>query len=96
MGLSKISKKCRECRYVDTCQNKRMEAFAYIGEESFNTNTLASTSVNAGAIASESAIQSHDYRNIKISTGITVSIDLEKIKKELIESRYPTLFQYGG
>lgn len=96
MGLSRLSKQCRECIYVDTCDHKRMEAYAYVGEESFNTGALASTSTNAGVLASESAMQPHDYRNIKISTGVTASIDLEKIKKELIESMYPTLFQYGG
>lgn len=30
MGLSRLSKRCRECPFVDTCENKRMEALAYI------------------------------------------------------------------
>lgn len=28
MELSRLSKQCRECRYVDTCDHKRMEALA--------------------------------------------------------------------
>ena len=29
-SLSKICATCRKCRFVDTCQNKQMEAYAYI------------------------------------------------------------------
>lgn len=29
-SLSKICSTCRKCRYVNTCQNKQMEAYAYI------------------------------------------------------------------
>lgn len=28
MGLSRLSKQCRECRYAKTCQHKHMEAVA--------------------------------------------------------------------
>lgn len=27
-GLSKLSKRCSECRFVDTCDHKKMEALA--------------------------------------------------------------------
>lgn len=30
MGLSRLSEKCRICPKVDTCQNKRMEAMAFL------------------------------------------------------------------
>lgn len=30
MGLSRLSEKCRVCPKVDTCQNKRMEALAFL------------------------------------------------------------------
>lgn len=30
--LSKICATCRKCRFVDTCQNKQMEAHAYLEE----------------------------------------------------------------
>lgn len=96
MGLSRLSKQCRECRYVDTCEHKRMEAFAYVGEESFNTIALASTSVNAGSLASSSVIQSHDYRDIKINKGMTITIDLKESQKELTKSLYGNLMQFGG
>ena len=35
MGLSRLSKKCRECNKVDRCSNKRMEGLAYIGEKEY-------------------------------------------------------------
>lgn len=30
MGLSRLSEKCQKCNHKDTCDNKRMEACAYI------------------------------------------------------------------
>lgn len=30
MGLSRLSAKCQKCRYKDTCNNKEMEALAYM------------------------------------------------------------------
>lgn len=84
MGLSRLSKRCRECKYVSTCKHKRMEALGYI----------AKTSVNSGALVSESVIQPHDYRDIKISADVTVTIDLEEMKKKITESMYPNFLQY--
>lgn len=86
MGLTRLSKMCKECKYVDTCENKRMEVLAYVAEASMNAGTLASASV----------IQPHDYRDIKISADVTVTIDLEELKKKLEESMYPNFLQYGG
>lgn len=54
-SLSKICATCRKCRFVDTCQNKQMEAYAYIDApvkvcaESVNTaNSLLQTTNNLG------------------------------------------------
>ena len=51
--LSKICATCRKCRFVDTCQNKQMEAYAYIdtpakvGAESVNAaNSLLQSANN--------------------------------------------------
>lgn len=47
MGLSRLSKKCRECNKVDRCSNKRMEAIAYIGErESISNEAPVSVTIN--------------------------------------------------
>jgi hypothetical protein len=33
MGLSRLSEKCQNCKQKDTCNNKRMEACAYIDNQ---------------------------------------------------------------
>lgn len=39
----------------------------------------------------------HDYRNIKVAEGMTITIDLEELKKQLIESRYEKIgLNYGA
>lgn len=68
MGLSRLSEKCRKCKYVDTCNNKRMEALAYLGEE---------TKV-AGIDAAGPIINLHD---IKINTNMTAAIEKKVIEK---------------
>lgn len=38
----------------------------------------------------------HDYRNIKVAEDITITIDLEDLKKQLVESHYPGIgLNYG-
>lgn len=86
MGVSRLSEKCRKCKHVDTCNHKRMEALAYLNE----------ASDDAGANAAAPIMQPHDYREIKISANVTVTIDLEKMKKNLAESMYPNFLKYGG
>lgn len=39
----------------------------------------------------------HDYRNIKVSDGMTITIDIEKLKKQLVESHYEKIgLNYGA
>lgn len=39
----------------------------------------------------------HDYRNIKIAEGMTITIDLEELKKQLVESHYEKIgLNYGA
>lgn len=39
----------------------------------------------------------HDYRNIKVSDGMTITIDLEELKKQLVESHYEKIgLNYGA
>lgn len=37
MGLSRLSKTCQACPYVDTCDHKRMEALGYLSLPEINT-----------------------------------------------------------
>lgn len=39
----------------------------------------------------------HDYRNIKVSDGMTITIDIEELKKQLVESHYQKIvLNYGA
>lgn len=39
----------------------------------------------------------HNYRNIKIAEGMTITIDLEKLKRQLVESHYEKIgLDYGA
>ena len=86
MGLSRLSKKCRECKYVDTCNHKMMEALAYINE----------ASIIAGANTAAAIVQPHNYRNKKIDFNTTITIDLEDIKREVEKSLYRNLYNLEG
>lgn len=48
MGLSVLAEKCRTCPKVDTCNNKRMEALAYMAgpcERELATGTASAEAV---------------------------------------------------
>lgn len=36
MGLSRLSKKCQACPYVETCDHKRMETLGYLPTPNLN------------------------------------------------------------
>lgn len=39
----------------------------------------------------------HDYRNIKVSEGMTITIDIEELKKQLVERHYQKIgLNYGA
>lgn len=39
----------------------------------------------------------HDYRNIKVAEGVTITIDIEELKKDLVESHYQKIgLNYGA
>ena len=86
MGLSVLSEKCRTCPKVDTCNHKRMEALCYLPEP------IAAP--YAQPVATDMAapmMVKHDYRDVKIAPGMTVTIDLEEVKKELEEQLYRSI-----
>lgn len=47
-----------------------------------------SAGLPAGQLASQPFEIPHDYRNIKVAEGMTITIDLEESKKRLVESHY--------
>lgn len=75
---SKLYSECRRCPYKDSCQNKRMEEHGYLQP------TVSPILEDVAA----PVLVKHSYRDIKINEGMTVTIDLEDIKKKLSEDFY--------
>lgn len=48
MGLSRLSKTCQACPYVETCDHKRMEALGYLPTPKLNAlnNQIVEIKVN--------------------------------------------------
>lgn len=86
MGLTKTYRECRKCQHRHTCDHKRLEEHGFL-------EPAAASSLQ---LLGQPSIQPHDYRKIKISWSTTGTIDLEEIKKKLVESYYPPLFQGGA
>lgn len=86
MGLTKIYEGCRKCPYLLTCDHKRLEEHGLLEP--------------AGALASQPLAQPlvrpHDYRQVKIDTDTTVTLDLEEIKEQLVKSYFPPMLFQGG
>lgn len=91
MGLSRMWSRCRKCQFRDTCQNKRMEGLMHYPEQ----NMAASVSAPVAADMIEPVAVKHDYRDIKIADGMTVTIDLEEIKKRMVQDFYKGIFLPG-
>lgn len=47
--------------------------------------------------AAQPLLVPHDYRNIKVAEGMTITIDIEELKKQLVESHYKQIgLNYGA
>lgn len=87
--MKKLATKCRKCPYVLTCDHKEMEA---IGVLPLSKSAAGSSTA---PLMQEMAVK-HDYRDIKIAENTTVTIDLEDLKKQLVEDFYKGVFNLGG
>lgn len=87
MEIKRIYSGCRKCPYVDSCQHKQMEHHGYIdgGIAQGMANPVVEDMVLPMAVK-------HSYRDVKISEGVTVTIDLEDIKRRLSEDFYRGMF----
>ena len=82
MGLSRLSKQCRKCRYVKTCQHKRMEAHSVMTQASMPSTQSAAMP----------ALAKHDYRNVKVAENTTITIDVEELKENMRKQIYGGAF----
>ena len=89
MNLSVLDEHCRSCEYVNDCNKKRMAACAYMRLKPQNLASDVAESYSMPA-AADMAVK-HKYRDVKIAEGVTVTIDLENIKKQLERDFYKQL-----
>lgn len=83
MSLSRLSEKCKKCPFVDTCENKRMEALVYLPEPMI---------AEAGQSASMSAAAPVIRETMEIRVdGKTLIVYKDDIEKELYKSLYSGL-----
>lgn len=83
-SISRLSRKCCSCPYVSKCSMKRLESEAYMVEP----NLAASAAVPSGAEMVQPMAVKHDYRDIKISEGVTITIDVEELKEQMRKDFY--------
>jgi len=87
MGSSRLIKKCRECPRKDECDDKMVEALGYL-----EPPIAATAGATASADIAAPIMVKHDYRDIKISEGVTITIDLEDMKKQIERDFYRELY----
>lgn len=54
MGLSRLSKTCQACPYVETCDHKRMEALGYLPTPKLNALNNQTVEIKVNDIPSDS------------------------------------------
>ena len=85
-SLSRLSKKCRECPFKEKCSKKRMEAERYLPEP-----MLASASMPSIAELASPILREHDYRDVKVAEGTTITINLEELKEQMKQDFYKSV-----
>lgn len=73
-SFSKLSRKCKECKYLEICKNKRLVSCAYYEQSKVNELTTSNTLLNA---------RKTDTRDIYLDENTKITIDVEDIKREL-------------
>lgn len=73
-SFSKLSSKCKECKYLEICKNKRLVACTYYEQPKANELATSNTLLNARKI---------DTRDIYLDENTKITIDVEDIKREL-------------
>ena len=84
---------CQVCQYYSDCKNKRRAACMYL--EPIASPAAAETTQPI----MQDMLVKHDFRDIKAGENTTITIDLEEMKKKLVEDIYKGIgcsFLQGG
>lgn len=84
--VSRLCEECRKCPFVSKCDNKRMEAMAYL-----QPKVAASASVDYTAPVLADILVKHDYRDVVIGENTTIPIDVEELKRQMNKDFYKKL-----
>lgn len=77
-SLSRLSPECAACPFVRKCKRKRMVEEAY----------LMPASAEMVDLVSQPMAVKHDYRDIKITESMTITIDVEELKEQMRKDFY--------
>ena len=88
MGLSKLSKTCSKCIFVDTCDHKQMEAYGYLNPQMLLS---ASTTVIENGLSPAG----RETKEIFVA-GVKRTVYVDDIQKELYKALYHGFLQNGG
>ena len=75
MGLSRLSERCRKCRYVDTCEHKEMEGLL-----------MAEAGQPAAAEAAAPVLATDDTVTIHLDSQVAVTIDGDQIRRKIAQA----------
>lgn len=84
--VSRLCGECQKCPFVSKCDNKRLEAMAYL-----EPKVAASASVDYAAPVPADILVKHDYRDIKVGENTTITIDVEELKRQMKKDFYRKL-----
>lgn len=82
-SLSRLSSKCRNCRYVKTCNHKKMEALVY----------LKPAASDVSQSLSQPLLRKKDLIDIHLDKHTTVTIDIEELKEQMKKDFYKNLMK---
>ena len=88
--FSRDSDECKACEHYEDCDNKRMVMCAL--REMPPTESMIVPAANGACapLLQDMAVK-HDYREIKIDTNTTVTVDIEDIKKQIERDFYKSM-----
>ena len=91
MGLSRLSSKCRSCKYVEICDRKEIEALAYIDDEQFS-HKISEPIIQPILKESEILITQVSATGIHSPNNGSIRIDKKLIKDEINKALHKEFF----
>lgn len=89
MALARLTKQCRECPFVETCEHKEMEALGYLPEPTMADVKAPVTADIAAPILRETVS--------RVVDGKVVTMYKDELEKILYKDLYSHLgLQFGG